>query len=327
MSTKFRDALGRRHRLEDIHPELDQCAADLRTRFYMAMIMVHEIGHAFHNAFNPTQHIQKHEPFLNDDRVAELGYALTKHLFGNVIQIVGSNPEHLGVPFGFYFFDWPNSDNRGDRKKERCSLAKAGVHTHTYYVLPMSYILKVLDPKFWADEVVRYGTIASLRLPKLLGVRYQYDDYKLWLDEHASDIDFEVLPPDELQSDVKEGIITQDAATPLDLHSEAYRDQMRHLATHTRPWEFVKDLNMKYFLLTWDLIDRFDTESINIPGSAASPLNANPEFDLEVRRNELRAFIHKTKLNKMREKKQKMDKRKEKLDILRRNTGSKVMKA
>lgn len=326
MSTKFRDALRRRHRVEDIHPELDQYAADLRTRFYMAMIMLHEIGHAFHNAFNPTGHIQKHEPFMNDDRVAELGYALTKHLFGNVIQIAGANPEHLGVPFGLYFFDWPNSDNRGDRKRERYSLAKAGVHTHTYYVLPMSYILKVLHPQFWTDEVMRYGTIASLRLPKLLGVRYQYGDYKLWLDEHASDIGFEVLPPDELQQDVAEGIITQDEAAPLDFHSEAYKDQMRDLATHTRPWEFVKDLNMKYFPLTWDLIDRFNTESTSISGNVVSPLNADPGFDYEVRRNELRAFIRKTKLKKMRMKKQKMHKRKEKMNLLRKNNGSKVKK-
>ncbi|KAG9843642.1 hypothetical protein KCU98_g5884, partial [Aureobasidium melanogenum] len=327
MSTSFRDALRRKHRVEDIHPEFDQYAADLRTRFYMAMTMVHETAHAFHNVFNPTAHFQKHEPFMNDSRVAELGYAITKHLFGNVIQIAGANPEHLGVPFGFYFFDWPDSANRGLQKIMRYSLAKAGVHTHTYYVLPMSYVLKVLHPQFWTDEVMRYGTIASLRPAKDLGVRYRYDDYELWLDEHESDPEFEVsLPTDELQPNVAEGIITQDAATPLDFHSEAYKDHLRNLAAHTRPWEFVKDLNMKYFPLNWDLIDRFDTEA-NVSGNVVSPLNADPRFDAVVRRNELRTFIRKTKLRKMREKEKKMDKKKKKQsDVLRKNKGSKVMK-
>ncbi|KAG9668165.1 hypothetical protein KCU99_g8513, partial [Aureobasidium melanogenum] len=325
MSTSFRDALARKHRVEDIHPELDQYAADLRTRFYMAMIMVHETAHAFHNVFNSTGHFQKHEPFMNDGRVAELGHAITKHLFGNVIQITGANPEHLGVPFGFCFFDWPDSANRGLKKVMRHSLAKAGVHTHTYYVLPMSYILKVLHPQFWTDEVMRYGTIASLRPPKDLGVRYRYDDYELWLNEHESDVEFEVLPPDELRPDVAEGIITQDTAIPLDFHSEAYKDQLRNLATHTRPWEFVKDLNMKYFPLTWDLIDRFDPEA-NVSGNVVAPLNADPRFDAVVRRNELRTFLRKTKLRKMKEKEKKIKRRKERLDVLRKNKGSKVTK-
>ncbi|KAG9561736.1 hypothetical protein KCU71_g8053, partial [Aureobasidium melanogenum] len=326
MSTAFRDALRRKHRVEDIHPELDQYAADLRARFYMAMTMVHETAHAFHNVFNSTGHFQKHEPFMNDSRMAELGYAITKHLFGNVMQIAGANPEHLGVPFGFYFFDWPDSANRGLKKIMRYSLAKAGVHTHTYYVLPMSYILKVLHPQFWTDEVMRYGTIASLQPPKLLGVRYRYDDYELWLDKHESDTEFEApLLPDELQPDVAEGIITQDTATPLDFHSEAYKDHLRNLATHTRPWEFVKDLNMKYFPLTWDLIDRFDPEA-NVSGNITAPLNANPRFDAVVCRNELRAFLRKTKLRKMKEKEKKMKKRKEQLDVLRKNKESKVTK-
>ncbi|KAG9943565.1 hypothetical protein KCU85_g8610, partial [Aureobasidium melanogenum] len=326
MSTKYRDALERKHRVDDIHSELDQYAADLRTRFQMAITMVHEIAHAFHNVFNPTGHFQKHEPFMNDGRMAELGYAITKHLFGHVIQIAGANPEHLGVPFGFYFFDWPDSANRGLKKVMRYSLAKAGVHTHTYYVLPMSYILKVLHPQFWTDEVMRYGTIASLRPPKLLGVRYRYDDYKLWLDEQPPDMEFEAsLPADELQPDVAEGIITRDEAAPLDFHSEAFRDQLRNLATHSRPWEFVKDLNMKYFPLTWDLIDRFDTET-NTSGNVVEPLNADPTFSNRVRRAQLRVFIRETKSRKMKEKKQKMDKRKERLDILRKNKVSRVEK-
>ncbi|KAG9862319.1 hypothetical protein KCU77_g3509, partial [Aureobasidium melanogenum] len=132
-------------------------------------------------------------------------------------------------------------------------------------------------------------------------------------------------PPDELQPDVNEGIITQDTATPLDFHSEAYKDHLRNLATHTRPWEFVKDLNMKYFPLTWDLIDRFDPEA-NVSGNITAPLNADPSFNAVVRSNELRTFIRKTKLRKMKEKEKKINKRKEQLDVLRKNKGSKVTK-
>lgn len=325
MSTKFRDALRRKRRVDNIHPELDQHAADLRTRFYMAMIMVHEIAHAFNDIFNPTHHIQKHEPFMNDNRVAELGYAMTKHIFGNGVNITGGNPEHLGVPFGFYFFNWPDSDSRGDKRRERHSLAKAGVHTHAYYVLPMSYVLKVLHPRFWTDEVIRYGTIASLRLPKVLGVRYQYDNYKLWLDEEAPDPEFAAaLPMDELQPDIAEGIITQDEAIPLDLHSEAYKQQMRDLATSIRPWELVKDLNMKYFPLTWDLIDRFHTNYFNVSGNVVEPLNADPRFSSRVRRQELRAFIRETKMRKAKKRKQKMEKKKKQLDGLLKNKGFRV---
>ncbi|CAD0110552.1 unnamed protein product [Aureobasidium uvarum] len=276
--------------------------------------MVHEVAHAFYMAFSPGQEIIHHEPFMNLSRVAELGYALTKHLFGAAINVTGGNPEHMGVPFGLYFYDWPDTDNRNDKYKARYSLARAGVTTHTYYVLPMSHILKILYPGFWDDEALRYGAIASLRLPKQLGVRYRYDDYKLWLDEHKTDMEFEAsLPPDELQPDIAEGIITHDAAVPLDLHSEVHKDQLRHIANSARPWEFVKDMSMKDFPLSWDLVDRFHPDSIgNIEGNYVDPLNALPGFDAVVRQHGLRAFIRNSKMKKEKARKKKIELRKKK---------------
>ncbi|KAI4725456.1 hypothetical protein E4T49_06774 [Aureobasidium sp. EXF-10728] len=316
MSKRFRNALEPKHRVDELHPEFGQAAADLRTRFYTAVTMIHEVAHAFYMAYSPSQEVIHHEAFMNDGHVAELGYALTKHLFGAAINVIGGNPEHMGVPFGLYFYDWPDSDNKIDKYKARYSLARAGVTTHTYYILPMSHILKILHPQFWNDEALRYGAVSSLRLPKQLGVRYRYDDYKLWLDEHESDMDYEATSPaDDLQPDVAEGIITNDTAIPLTLHSEVYTDQLRHIANSTRPWEFVKDMSMRDFPLSWDLIDRFHPDSVgSIEGNIVEPLNALPGFDAVAYRHELRAYIREAKLKKEKARKKRIELRKQKRD-------------
>lgn len=222
MGELFRDSLRRTNTIDKIHPSLDQASADLRVRFHMASIMLHELAHAFENAYAPQQRI--HEPFMNDGRVAELGHSLISHLFGSVIRINGRNPTHYGIPFGCHFHDWPNSDNHAAVMIARHSLAKAGVHTHTYYPLHMHYLLKVLKPQFWRDEVERFGGSYAMKPPKLLGVRYRYD-HALWSGEGPVEMETEAaLPPNSLRPDVKEGLFWRDGAAALGKSTEYYKD-------------------------------------------------------------------------------------------------------
>ncbi|KAI5244598.1 hypothetical protein E4T42_07080 [Aureobasidium subglaciale] len=213
MRVGFRSALRGMHRVEQVCPEFDQDSADLRVRFHMASLMLHELAHAFVCAFASKKVV--HEPFMNDGRAAEVGRALEQHMFGGIASNTGWNPHHYGLPFGLHFYDWPNNEIGGDPRKVRTSLAKAGVHTHTYYVLPMDHLVKISKPTFWKEEAERFGITQSIKLPRLLGVRHEFK-HELWSCESPSDMDYQAMPPPgDLQPDVYEGIISTNGVAPL----------------------------------------------------------------------------------------------------------------
>ncbi|THX44732.1 hypothetical protein D6D10_00091 [Aureobasidium pullulans] len=289
---------------------LDQSSADLRVRFHMASIMLHELAHAFENAYAPQQRI--HEPFMNDGRVAELGHSLISHLFGSVIRINGRNPTHYGIPFGCHFHDWPNSDNHAAVMIARHSLAKAGVHTHTYYPLHMHYLLKVLKPQFWRDEVERFGGSYAMKPPKLLGVRYRYD-HALWSGEGPVEMETEAaLPPNSLRPDVKEGLFWRDGAAALGKSTEYYKDVIADWTIAMLPWEFEDSKGFKTKPRTWDLIDRFHPGQFTIM-TEPPPLLNFPKYDPARSQYERRKYVRDLRKKKLKEKAQKIAERR-KLD-------------
>ncbi|THY55058.1 hypothetical protein D6C99_03291 [Aureobasidium pullulans] len=301
---------GRTNTIDKIHPSLDQPSADLRVRFHMASIMLHELAHAFENAYAPQQRI--HEPFMNDGRVAELGHSLISHLFGSVIRINGRNPTHYGIPFGCHFHDWPNSDNHAAVMIARHSLAKAGVHTHTYYPLHMHYLLKVLKPQFWRDEVERFGGSYAMKPPKLLGVRYRYD-HALWSGEGPVEMETEAaLPPNSLRPDVKEGLFWRDGAAALGKSTEYYKDVIADWTIAMLPWEFEDSKGFKTKPRTWDLIDRFHPGQFTIM-TEPPPLLNFPKYDPARSQYERRKYVRDLRKKKLKEKAQKIAERR-KLD-------------
>lgn len=310
MGELFRDSLRRTNTIDKIHPSLDQPSADLRVRFHMASIMLHELAHAFENAYAPQQRI--HEPFMNDGRVAELGHSLISHLFGSVIRINGRNPTHYGIPFGCHFHDWPNSDNHAAVMIARHSLAKAGVHTHTYYPLHMHYLLKVLKPQFWRDEVERFGGSYAMKPPKLLGVRYRYD-HALWSGEGPVEMETEAaLPPNSLRPDVKEGLFWRDGAAALGKSTEYYKDVIADWTIAMLPWEFEDAKCFKTKPRTWDLIDRFHPGQFTIM-TEPPPLLNFPKHDPARSQYERRKYVRDLRKKKLRDKAQKIAERR-KLD-------------
>ncbi|THY79718.1 hypothetical protein D6C86_01518 [Aureobasidium pullulans] len=301
---------GRTNTIDKIHPSLDQPSADLRVRFHMASIMLHELAHAFENAYAPQQRI--HEPFMNDGRVAELGHSLISHLFGSVIRINGRNPTHYGIPFGCHFHDWPNSDNHAAVMIARHSLAKAGVHTHTYYPLHMHHLLKVLKPQFWRDEVERFGGSYAMKPPKLLGVRYRYD-HALWSGEGPVEMETEAaLPPNSLRPDVKEGLFWRDGAAALGKSTEYYKDVIADWTIAMLPWEFEDSKGFKTKPRTWDLIDRFHPGQFTIM-TEPPPLLNFPKYDPARSQYERRKYVRDLRKKKLKEKAQKIAERR-KLD-------------
>lgn len=310
MGELFRDSLRRTNTIDKIHPSLDQPSADLRVRFHMASIMLHELAHAFENAYAPQQRI--HEPFMNDGRVAELGHSLISHLFGSVIRINGRNPTHYGIPFGCHFHDWPNSDNHAAVMIARHSLAKAGVHTHTYYPLHMHHLLKVLKPQFWRDEVERFGGSYAMKPPKLLGVRYRYD-HALWSGEGPVEMETEAaLPPNSLRPDVKEGLFWRDGAAALGKSTEYYKDVIADWTIAMLPWEFEDSKGFKTKPRTWDLIDRFHPGQFTIM-TEPPPLLNFPKYDPARSQYERRKYVRDLRKKKLKEKAQKIAERR-KLD-------------
>ncbi|THW56843.1 hypothetical protein D6D20_08428 [Aureobasidium pullulans] len=191
-------------------------------------------------------------------------------------------------------------------------LAKAGVHTHTYYPLHMHYLLKVLKPQFWRDEVERFGGSYAMKPPKLLGVRYRYD-HALWSGEGPVEMETEAaLPPNSLRPDVKEGLFWRDGAAALGKSTEYYKDVIADWTIAMLPWEFEDSKGFKTKPRTWDLIDRFHPGQLTIM-TEPPPLLNFPKHDPARSQYERRKYVRDLRKKKLKEKAQKIAERR-KLD-------------
>ena len=226
-----------------VHKEFDDASSYVRTRFYMAFIMVHELAHVFHNAWWPADSIV--EPFMDDHRSTELGRALEMAIFGGTLQMCGGNPSHMGIPFGFRFHDYPDSDVFERESIARESLAKSGVTRHTYYSLHMDFLCDLFYADFWTEHVERFGACNSLKFPKELGVRYKVDHEQLWKGESPPQLEFEPgLHPSEIQKDINEGLIWNQGAAPLPEQAKTHKDYLKRSVELMGPWEYVNYMPM-----------------------------------------------------------------------------------
>ncbi|THX66856.1 male sterility protein [Aureobasidium pullulans] len=77
----------------DFVPNTDSTSRLLRTQFTLAFTMVHELVHAWvRNMRRDALRIDEVEPYCNDDRIAEPGWALMSAIFGSIGWPIANNP-------------------------------------------------------------------------------------------------------------------------------------------------------------------------------------------------------------------------------------------
>ncbi|KEQ86896.1 hypothetical protein M438DRAFT_291624, partial [Aureobasidium pullulans EXF-150] len=140
--------------------------------------MVHELVHAWvRNMRRDALRIDEVEPYCNDDRIAEPGWALMSAIFGSIGWPIANNPVMYDAPFGLSTIRFPGTrDLRKTFAAEsyKGTPAKWGVDISTEYALPMDFIGQFFTNDFWDTRVERFGS-GMLRSPKPLGVREAHE--------------------------------------------------------------------------------------------------------------------------------------------------------
>lgn len=134
-----------------------------RSIFNLAVTMVHELCHALENAVTlrlDDSETYIPEPFYSDHRIAELGYAFERVLFGGVIEPLGY---YQAAPYGLVITEWPGIAEVGSEispgvtnhsgSAERGSPIKYGCTKFAVYPIHMFYIAKFFTQEFWEREV------------------------------------------------------------------------------------------------------------------------------------------------------------------------------
>ena len=151
------------------NPDADNYASMMRLQFSLATTLVHELTHAY--VFNTTAVDAAIEPYCNDQRIAETGFALECSIIeGTLIMYNPTNPAFLNSPFGFRSIRWPGHLNMSSYKK-KASYAKHGVEYRTEYAVPMEFILQFFTDEFWAGRAERFGHVALKHTNRPVGVR------------------------------------------------------------------------------------------------------------------------------------------------------------
>ncbi|THY35918.1 hypothetical protein D6D01_00938 [Aureobasidium pullulans] len=165
----------------DFVPNTDSTSRLLRTQFSLAFTMVHELVHAWVRNMRRNAHRKDEvDPYCNDDRIAEPGWALMSAIFGSIGWPIANNPIMYDAPFGLSTIRFPGTrDLRKTFAAEsyKGTPAKWGVDVSTEYALPMDFMGQFFTNDFWDTRVERYGS-GMLRSPKPLGVRviHQYTE-------------------------------------------------------------------------------------------------------------------------------------------------------
>ena len=168
----------------------------LRLTFMLAVTLCHEFAHAVHMYrvppwyISPLQSVDKIdevEPFIGKDRLPELGIAWESIIFGGRISSLGCREDCL---YGLSITKWPGSSTEHLIKMDTADvtvpvkrLNSATPRWDTTYVVPMDYIIKILDQRFWSREIKEKG-VGVLRMPKEFGYRKQ--NYH-WTDDGLGD--------------------------------------------------------------------------------------------------------------------------------------------
>ncbi|GAB7350090.1 hypothetical protein MBLNU459_g0757t1 [Dothideomycetes sp. NU459] len=156
------------------NPAMIDHAARIRTYFQMAVVLVHELAHAFTIAtwqrplvlYNG---LYAAEPFFRDQRASEVGNALESFAFDGRYHPTGmGNALHPACPFGLMLEETPGI---GNHREQLGSAFKHGVYKMAAYMVPLSFTEEFFKSEWWNTAVARYGHYA-FHLPSDMRTRY-----------------------------------------------------------------------------------------------------------------------------------------------------------
>jgi len=164
--------------------DLDTQSMLLRAQFHLASAVLHELTHAVGYA-TMQRTVKEYQtwvprpagPFFRDQRITELGFALTQFIFGG-IPVPNGLAKELWCHYGLHMREFPGPFNmkpRGDKVFEYKAPEDVGVKEEWHYAVTMAYVQKMFTTKFW-DHDLRQGDPNSL-------LRYQRTDYRAWINK------------------------------------------------------------------------------------------------------------------------------------------------
>lgn len=151
-------------------PGTDEAAARLRTRYLLAVTIVHEFAHCVWK-LNPLS--ANPEPYLRDRPVNELGFELENMIFAGSAESSGKT-YHVSAPYGLCTLRFP-SQLRTGTGEPRGQPQDWGINWTTEYPIHMTHCKKMFTKKFWDEDVARYG-FAACRPERKKGVRSYYPE-------------------------------------------------------------------------------------------------------------------------------------------------------
>lgn len=153
-------------------PGTDEAAARLRTRYLLAVTIVHEFAHCVWK-LNPLS--ANPEPYLWGRPVNELGYELENMIFAGQVESSGQT-YHVSAPYGLCTMRFP-SQIPSSSGLPRGQPRDWGITWTTEYPIHMDHCKKMFTKKFWDEDVARYG-FAACRPERKKGSRCYYPEAK-----------------------------------------------------------------------------------------------------------------------------------------------------
>ncbi|MCJ1300187.1 hypothetical protein MMC08_002982 [Hypocenomyce scalaris] len=154
----------------------------LRQHHLIATTILHELCHAIHSARTtiPT------DPFFEDDRQAELGFAWEQCVLNGPMHSVNRKDDE-NANWGLQFFRWPTAYSYRDEDyvykyplegDDPRILRTSRRSWATRYLVTMDYIQALVWVREWA-EIARYGPL-RLKMPKKYGLRRGDSNPQAW---------------------------------------------------------------------------------------------------------------------------------------------------
>lgn len=170
-------------KLAQLHTEGGNKLEILNLQFRMAVTLVHELAHAVNAAVDTnliplnneiiltgTASSKIYEPWYEDQRLAELGFAYENEVFGGAIQpLPNMKPDPLSSidsSHPVFVQKWPGTVSDVYPKRRGSKL------TMTMYLVSMHFIHNIQQQSFW-DYHSSYRDVSKLRVEKTIGVRIQ----------------------------------------------------------------------------------------------------------------------------------------------------------
>ncbi len=172
----------------------------LNLQFRMAVTLVHELAHALNTAVDI--HLPRYrdevvrtgtlahktcEPWYEDQRLAEFGFAYENEVFGGIIRTLPTmnpNPRNSVDPSHPVFVQkWPGTESNNHPKRI------GSKKTMTMYLVPMHFIHNIQQQRFW-DYHLSYRDVSKLRVEKSIGIRIKTEETDVdptWDSEESSE--------------------------------------------------------------------------------------------------------------------------------------------